>query len=302
MKQLEEITFQTLADNEDIQIGYSDNDIVVVDSIQQFAEVKTAHVAMNAVVICTNGKVQAQMNGIQMELHKNQVAIVPQNVTVTDVMVSPDFNLKAMFLTNRILQSFLREKMNIWNDMMYIHRHHIVTMDEDEMLFYTHFYDMLTLAITKGDNYPLKTEIIQSLLRAAILGLCGGMKKMLSADTSLANADALHGNERMTSKAHFQHFLDLLHSKDVKRHTVEDYASELCISPKYLTAVCKKNSGKTANEWITEQVLEDIRYYLRQTDLSIKQICDKLAFPNTSYFGKYVKDHFGMTPLEYRNN
>ena len=220
MKQLEEITFQTLADNEDIQIGYSDNDIVVVDSIQQFAEVKTAHVAMNAVVICTNGKIQAQMNGIQMELHKNQVAIVPQNVT----------------------------KMNIWNDMMYIHRHHIVTMDEDEMLFYTHFYDMLTLAITKGDNYPLKTEVIQSLLRAAILGLCGGMKKMLSADTSLANADALHGNERMTSKAHFQHFLDLLHSKDVKRHTVEDYASELCISPKYLTAVCKKNSGKTANE------------------------------------------------------
>ena len=65
---------------------------------------------------------------------------------------------------------------------------------------------------------------------------------------------------------------------------------------------CKKNSGKTANEWITEHVLEDIRYYLRQTDLSIKQICDKLAFPNPSFFGKYVKDHFGMTPLEFRNS
>ena len=108
MKQLEEVTFQTLADNEDIQIGYSDNDIVVVESIQQFTEVNTAHVAMNAVVICTNGKVQAQMNGILMELRKNQVAIVPQGVTVTDVMISPDFDLKAMFLTNRILQSFLR--------------------------------------------------------------------------------------------------------------------------------------------------------------------------------------------------
>jgi AraC-like DNA-binding protein len=105
----------------------------------------------------------------------------------------------------------------------------------------------------------------------------------------------------MTSKVHFQHFLDLLHSNNVKRRTVEAYASELCISPKYLTVVCKKNSGKTANEWITEHVLEDIRYYLRQTDLSIKQICDKLAFPNTSFFGKYVKDHFGVTPLEFRN-
>jgi AraC-like DNA-binding protein len=257
---------------------------------------------MNAVVICTDGKVQAQMNGKQMELHKNQVAIVPQDVTVTDVMVSPNFNLKAMFLTNRILQSFLREKMNIWNDMMYIRRHHIVTMDEDEILFYTHFYDMLTLAITKGKDYPLHTDVIQSLLRSAILGLCGRMKLMLSSETSQADAASSHDNEKMTSKVHFQHFLDLLHSNDVKRHTVEAYASELCISPKYLTAVCKKNSGKTANEWITEHVLEDIRYYLRQTDLSIKQICDKLAFPNPSFFGKYVKDHFGMTPLELRNS
>ena len=87
-------------------------------------------------------------------------------------------------------------------------------------------------------------------------------------------------HKQSTSQSHFQRFLDLLHANDVKRHTVEAYASELCISPKYLTAVCKKNSGKTANEWITEQVLEDIRYYLRQTDLSIKQICDKLAFRN----------------------
>ena len=109
MKQHEEVTFQTLADNEDVQIGYSDNDIVVVDSIQQFTETRTAHVSMNTIVICTSGRVQAQMNGIQMELHKNQVAVIPQNVTVTDVMISPDFNLKAMFLTNRILQTFLRE-------------------------------------------------------------------------------------------------------------------------------------------------------------------------------------------------
>ena len=120
MKQHEEVTFQTLADNEDIQIGYSDNDIAVVDSIQQFTEINTAHVSMNAIVICTDGKVQAQMNGIQMELHKNQVAVIPQNVTVTDVMISPDFNLKAMFLTNRILQSFLREKMNINNSRFWI--------------------------------------------------------------------------------------------------------------------------------------------------------------------------------------
>ena len=114
----------------------------------------------------------------------------------------------------------------------------------------------------------------------------------------------LSSNNHETHKtdSHFQRFLDLLHATDVKRRKVESYANELCISPKYLTAVCKKNSGKTANEWITEHVLEDIRYYLKQTDLSLKQICDRLGFPNQSFFGKYVKDHFGMTPMEFRNS
>jgi hypothetical protein len=63
MKELEEITFQTLTNNEDIQIGYSDNDIIVVDSIQRFAEISAAHVSMNAIAICTQGKVQGSMNG-----------------------------------------------------------------------------------------------------------------------------------------------------------------------------------------------------------------------------------------------
>ena len=171
-------------------------------------------------------------------------------------------------------------------------------MDEDEILFYTHFYDMITLAIERGKENPYHTEIIQALLRSAILGLCGAMKWMLSADNQLS----IVNYQLSTGKSHFQRFLDLLHSTDMKRRTVEAYANELCISPKYLTTICKKNSGKTANEWITEHVLEDIRYYLKQTDLSMKQICDQLGFPNPSFFGKYVKDHFGMTPLEFRNN
>lgn len=294
MKQKTEITLQSLTENEDILIGYSDEDIVVVDSIQKFTEVKTARVSMNFIVICTNGKVMAQMNGGEIELHRNQIAVIPQNVMMTDVMVSPDFNLKAIFLTSRILQSFLREKMNVWNDMVFVHRHHIITMDEDIIPIYTNYIDMLMLTIEKGTDNPFYADVIKSLLRSAILALCGEMKQMLP--------DTYINHEVSTADSHFQKFLNLLYSTKVKHRTVKAYAHDLCISPKYLSAICKNNSGKTANEWITEQVLEDIRYYLKQTDLSIKQICDRLGFTNTSFFGKYVKDHFNMTPFELRNS
>lgn len=292
MMQQEEITLQTLTDNEDFHVGYSDNDIVIVDSIQEFTEFSTAHVSMNAIIICTQGKVQGTLNGQPMELRKNQVAIIPQNVNITDPMISPDFDLKGLFLTNRILRSFLREKMPVWNDMVYIRHLYLVTMEAEDLQFYTNFYEMLRLCFENKSIHPFRTDVIQSLLRAAILGLCGTLKQRFPADDDLP---ATH-----TANNHFQHFLDLLHTVEVKHRTVEWYASELCISPKHLSALCKKHSGKTANEWIREQVLEDIRYNLKQTDLPIKEISQRLGFPNTSFFGKYVKEHFGMTPMQVR--
>lgn len=294
MKQQEEITLQSLTDNEDIQIGYSDNDIVIIDSIQKWAEISAATMSMNAIAICSQGKIQVTINAQTIELHRNQVAIVPQNVVITDPMMSPDFDLKAMFFTNRILQSFLREKMNVWNDVVYIRKMHVFTMEDDELSFYTHLYDMLCLCFDKGKGQLFLTDVIQSLLRAGVLGLCGGLKKRMQTDGTAATIDAHSAN------SHFQRFLDLLHATDVKHRPVEWYAGELCITPKYLSTICKNHSGKTANEWIREHVLEDIRYYLKQTDLTMTQIADRLGFPNPSFFCKYVKEHFGMTPIQFR--
>ncbi len=292
--QQEEISLQTLTTNEAIHVGYSDNDIVIVDSIQQFATVSDAHVQMSAIAICTSGRVQGWINGHSLELQQNQVAVIPANVVVTNLMASPDFNIKALFFTNQILQGFLREKISIWNEVIYIQRLHVIELTDDDMRFYTCFYDMLKLCFEKDADSPFRSDIIQSLVRCALLGLCGAMKQQLSGASHLAS-----GTKNNTGR--FQQFLDLLHSCKVKHRPVEAYANELCISPKYLSFICKKQSGKTANEWITEQVTEDIRYYLCQTDFSIKQICERLGFPNTSFFGKYVKQHFGVTPLQLRN-
>jgi AraC-like DNA-binding protein len=54
-------------------------------------------------------------------------------------------------------------------------------------------------------------------------------------------------------------------------------------------------------QWINEYVMEDIRYYLKETPLTIKEISTTLGFPNLSFFGKYTKRNLGMSPKEYRN-
>ena len=290
MKQHNNTTYQTLTSNERVQIGYSDGDIIVLDNIQKLSEIKNTRIPLIAIVICLNGSVRALVDGQDILLHEKQVAIIPQNVNMSDFIVSPDFNVKGLLLTNRVLQSFLREKMQVWNNMMYVHRMNVLDLDDEDMRFYSHFHEMLRLSIERTKPHPYRAEVIQSLLRALVTGLCGTMSIDLPA------------SDKITASIHFQKFLDLLHSEQIKYRTVEAYADELCISPKYLTAICKKQSGKTAIQWIHEQLLENIRYYLKHTDFSIKQICDKLGFPNTSFFGKYVKDHFGMTPVQLRNS
>ena len=54
-------------------------------------------------------------------------------------------------------------------------------------------------------------------------------------------------------------------------------------------------------DWITENTVVHIKYYLLQTDLSVKEIAFKLDFPEVSFFCKYVKKQLGQAPLEYRN-
>ena len=100
----------------------------------------------------------------------------------------------------------------------------------------------------------------------------------------------------------FQDFIDLLASMNKKELNVRYYAEALSLTPKYLSAVCKTQSGKTAIEWIREYVMNDARRYLVGTDFSVKEIASHLGFSNFSFFCKSVKKFFGMTPLELRNS
>ncbi len=291
----EEITLQKLAESRELKVDYCDDEIVIIDNVKMLvSNSMPAHLNMNILVICTEGKAQGTFDGQVVQLEHGNVFICPPNSFFTDFLFSHDFEFKAMFFTTHILQTFLREKISVWNEVMYINHEHFVKLDSHDDAYRGHFYDLLSYCLNAGKEMPYHTEIIRSLLQTAFLTLCGRLKQMLDSDRP--TPVMRHGSTL------FQRFLNLLEQQPAKHRTVESFATELCITPKYLSAVCKKQTGKTANEWIREQVLADTRYYLKQTDLSIKQICARMGFPNPSFFGKYVKQHFGMTPTQLRNS
>ena len=136
-------------------------------------------------------------------------------------------------------------------------------------------------------------EMITSFLRTMLLMICEGLIQHKEMNTS-DDASTTHDKDL------FNKFLQLLAQQDQKRQQVSYYADKLNISPKYLSTVCKKVSGKNPMRWITEYVMQDCYALLKSTDLSIKEISNRMGFPNSSFFGQYFREQAGMTPMEYR--
>jgi AraC-like DNA-binding protein len=139
---------------------------------------------------------------------------------------------------------------------------------------------------------PLKQEIRSSLLTLLALEI-----------VTLFAENKESGNPRLSRQDQvFRNFTISL-AKNVSQHrTVEFYANEACLTPKYFSTVIKKRSGKLPMDWITERTIVLIKFLLQNSDKSIQEISNDLNFPNQSFFTRYFKNHTGFTPSAFRLN
>ena len=97
-----------------------------------------------------------------------------------------------------------------------------------------------------------------------------------------------------------QQFIDLLQQYVRQKRTVEFYAEKLFVTPKYLSRICLQSTGHNASYWITHFTLAQIMEELTATDRTFTDISNDFNFPYLSHFTRYVKQHSGKTPSEYR--
>ena len=83
--------------------------------------------------------------------------------------------------------------------------------------------------------------------------------------------------------------------------TVTYFGRELNMSPKYLSDMLKKETGKNAQEHIHYYLVENAKTRLLGTTEPISQIAFSLGFEYPQHFSKIFKSKTGMSPGEYRN-
>ena len=68
----------------------------------------------------------------------------------------------------------------------------------------------------------------------------------------------------------------------------------------YIYRIIGKYTGLSISEYCMQVRLENAACLLRETNLSVQQICAELGFTNTTQFYKAFKDRYDMTPKKYR--
>ncbi|MBR4388302.1 MAG: helix-turn-helix domain-containing protein [Prevotella sp.] len=265
-------------------------DVLFIHDLREVSNLSTIRMEYNTFVYCRGGRILVEIGGdTQIKVKPGQLLLVPAGKLVQPMMISADIDAHALLLTEKILKSALGNQLDIWNKAMYMKETYIVK--ETGWLEGVAEYSQ---KIFPNDKEPkLYNEMVFAFLRMLLLLLC---EELMRSNTMFHSSDS----STIHDKVLFNQFLLHLSQQEQKRQKVSFYADKLNITPKYLSTITKRVSGKNPMRWITESVMDDCYRLLTSTDLSVKEISNRLGFPNSSFFGQYFRNEAGMTPMEYR--
>ena len=273
------------------QVNYADGDMVVVRDLSSFEEARKADEGMILSMIVASGHLRMDFCGRPIELGRCDILIGPPRSTMVNFQQSDDFRGMMFGMSYAKFQKTVGASGGrLWSVMTYAMEHPVFHMTYAEMNIASHVF-LLFEAKLKGSRDYYYKEVMQSLMTAAFYEVSIIVER---------NMKYGRGLQFQQKDLIFRRFLELITVAEGKRGSVADYARQLCITPKYLSAAVKQASGKTALEWIHEYTLEAISHELRFSDRSIKEIAVDFGFSSLTTFGKFVKARLGLSPRAYR--
>ena len=210
-------------------------------------------------------------------------------------MSSPDFDCREVWFSRGEMWDMNMYGKNSLSDLVALKQHPKVTLSEEEYAKLDTYYQLLCQNVreqAEKDNHA----IVHSLFSTFILEILSLMRCHREQDAAaVSNAGAkLHG------KLLADEFVKMVEQSDGRLRRVEDFAERLNVTPKYLSRLLMKTMARKPRTIIALFTLRAIENRLRYSDKTMQEIADELNFSSASAFGKFVREHTGMTPLEFR--
>ena len=279
-----------------LRLGDGD-ELVVMENFGSLPQGELTLDSHGLIIVCTGGMAQFDYDGQQIQLRKNDLYLYMAHSVVCNFMSSPDFNCRQIWFSQSELWNINMYGEVSLADLAYLKQHPKVHLSDEDVALLDDYFGLLCRRMR--DRKPLLySEIVRSLVSTMMLEMLCMMRRDKAQQEQLAVQD--DSAPRFHRRRLADRFMRLVEQSDGRIRKVDDFANQLNVTPKYLSTLLKETMSRRPSEVIQLFTVKAIARRLRFTDMTMQEIANDLKFPNASFFGKYVKEHLGMTPLEYR--
>ena len=141
------------------------------------------------------------------------------------------------------------------------------------------------------NEYQLNTQYSKEIIHGLLKALFGKLLQIKVVKPTNSNQP----------QPVYERFKQLLVKECPRLHKVNEFADLLNTTPQNLNIICRKQTGKSASEIISNQILLEAKRYFLHTDNTINEIAEILSFTDTSNFVKFFKRHENITPIQFRS-
>ena len=272
---------------------YTDDDIAIFENIRPFSPKYGKEVKLKCLIICfcEKGETTFSINHRIYTLKKAHCAILPPGTIISGGSDAPH-----TIKTTAISQNFLEEIMCInketLNVMHYLYNNPIHPTGRATS-YKMYLYKELLMTLIKEQTHAYSKQTRRHHFAGMICEMFALISEKIPTKEKIETK-----KERTAGIVH--DFIEAVSTDDGSHRSVSYYANKLCYSAKHLSYSVKQATGKTPLQIINAHAISQIKHKLKYSDTSMKCLADYFDFPSPSFFGKFVKAHTGVSPLQYR--
>ena len=278
------------------RIGDSD-DLVVMENIGAVPSGVLCLQEHGIFFICTEGRAQFEYDGVVIQIRKNDLFLYMVHSVACNFMASSDFNCRQIWLSRSELWNINIYKTTSISPFSQLKLHPVVHLTDDEVQLLDTYFQLLCNRM-KAATFDLAPKIVRSLFGTMLLEFISIMRR--NAEQVIEQDQQEEINSNLHKRQIVDKFIKLVEMSEGRIRRVDEFASQLNVTPKYLSTILKEVMNRRPSSFIMNYTMKAIEHRLRFTDMTMQEIANDLNFPNPSFFGKYCKEHLGMTPMEYR--
>lgn len=238
-------------------------------------------------ILCNAGNAQFCFGERIFHIAKDSLVIWQMSSDIYDVLYSTDFDADFLLVSKDFLGQFNPEMIWAIKGFVFIKLNPVFSLTGKERALCDRDFEQFRMRL--ADNHIFRTEVLGRLLQIFLFDMW-----------DIYSREIEHVKASDITARTFLRFQELVSRHCKQEREVAFYSDKLCITPKYLSEVCRKISNIPASEWISYYMRYELVKMLDDTNLTLVEISDSLAFTSTSHFSRYVKRLLGVSPSEYR--